>query len=72
MPGKSHASNLTVFLDKATEAIDDGKSVDIFYLDFAKAFDKVPRRRLITKLRAKGLDPEVVKWIEEWLTDRTQ
>jgi ribonuclease P/MRP protein subunit RPP40 len=32
----------------------------------------LPRRRLITKLRAKGLDPEVVKWIEEWLTDRTQ
>jgi ribonuclease P/MRP protein subunit RPP40 len=70
--GKSCASNLTVFLDNATKAVNDGKSVDIFYLDFAKAFDKVPRRRLITKLRAKGLDPEVVKWIDEWLTDRTQ
>ncbi len=53
---KSHASNLTVFLDKATKAVDDGKSVDIFYLDFAKAFDKVLRRRLITKLRARGLE----------------
>jgi ribonuclease P/MRP protein subunit RPP40 len=72
MPSKSCASNLTLFLDKVTKAVDDGKSVDIFYLDFAKAFDKVPRRRLITKLRAKGLDPKVVKWIEEWLTDRTQ
>jgi hypothetical protein len=50
-----------VFLDRATRAMDDSKSVDIFYLDFAKAFDKVPRRRLITKLRAKGLEPEVVR-----------
>lgn len=60
MPGKSCASNLTVFLDTATKAVDEGKSVDIFYLDFAKAFDKVPRRRLIAKLRAKGVDTEGV------------
>jgi hypothetical protein len=61
-----------MFLDRATRAMDDGKSVDIFYLDFGKAFNKVPRRRLITKLRAKGLEPEVVRWIKEWLTGRTQ
>jgi transcriptional accessory protein Tex/SPT6 len=59
MPGKSCASNLTVFLDKATKAVDEGKCVDI-YLDFAKAVDKVPRKRLIAKLRAKGLSSEVV------------
>ncbi len=46
--------------------------MDIFYLDFAKASDKVPKKRLIAKLKAKGLDQEVVKWNEEWLTDRTQ
>ncbi len=74
MPGKSCASYLTVFLDRATRAMDDGKSVVIFYQDIAKAYDMVPRRRLITKLRAKanGLEPEVVRWIEEWLTGRTQ
>ncbi len=72
MPGKSCASNLTTFLDRAAKAVDEGKSVDIFYLDFAKAFDKVPRKRLIAKLRAKGLEQEVVSWIEEWLTGRTQ
>jgi hypothetical protein len=72
MPGKSCASNLTVFLDRATKAVDEGKSVDIFYLDFAKAFDKVPRRRLIAKLQAKGLRPDVTAWISDWLTGRTQ
>ncbi len=37
-----------------------GNPVDIFYLDFFKAFDKVPRQRLVKKMQAKGLDPSVV------------
>jgi hypothetical protein len=43
--------------------VSDGMA--IFYLDFAKAFDKVPMRRLIAKLNVKGLDPEMARWIEE-------
>jgi hypothetical protein len=61
MPGKSCASNLAVFLDKVTKAVGEGKNVDIFYLDFAKVFDQVPRKRLIAKLQAKGRDP-LGKW----------
>ncbi len=57
--------NLTVFLDKATSVGDYGKSMDIFYLDFAKTSDKVPRRRLMEKLQAIGLEKEVVRWTEE-------
>jgi hypothetical protein len=59
-------------MDKVTKLVDEGSAVDIFYLDFAKAFDKVPRRRLIQKLKAKGIDPQTVKWIEDWLTNRKQ
>ena len=55
-----------------TRAVDEGDSEDIFYLDFAKAFDKVPRHRLIRKLAAKGVDGKIVNWIENWLTGRTQ
>jgi hypothetical protein len=40
MPGKSCASNLVEFMDKVTKSVDEGTAVDIFYLDFAKAFDK--------------------------------
>jgi hypothetical protein len=72
MPGKSCASNLVEFMDKVTKSVDEGTAVDIFYLDFAKAFDKVPRRRLIEKLRAKGIEEGTVKWINEWLTGRKQ
>jgi ribonuclease P/MRP protein subunit RPP40 len=59
-------------MDTVTKATDEGKAVDIIYLDFAKAFDKVPHQRLLTKLRAKGVDTQTVKWIESWLSNRTQ
>jgi Reverse transcriptase (RNA-dependent DNA polymerase) len=72
MPGRSCATNLLTFQDKVTKCIDTGTPVDIFYLDFAKAFDKVPHGRLIVKLEAKGIGGEVKKWIEEWLSERTQ
>ncbi len=32
----------------------------------------MPRKRLIVKLQAKGVDPKVVTWITDWLTGRTQ
>ena len=72
MPGKSCSTNLVIFLDKLTEIVDRGKAADIFYLDFAKAFDKVPKARLIQKLRTKGISGNILNWIENWLTDRTQ
>jgi hypothetical protein len=51
-PGWSCATNLLLFQDALTKAVDNGTPSDIFYLDFAKAFDKVPRERLIIKLEA--------------------
>ncbi len=72
MKGWSCTTNLVEFFDKVTESVDRGEAVDIFYLDFAKAFDKVPRERLLEKLRAKGVDGEVLAWLRDWLTDRKQ
>jgi ribonucleases P/MRP protein subunit RPP40 len=72
VPGRSCATNLIEFLDKVTEAVDGGHGVDLVFLDFAKAFDKVPRQRLIAKLRARGVRGKVLNWIAEWLTGREQ
>ena len=46
--------------------------MDIVYLDFQKAFDKVPHQRLLLKLKAHGIGNDVINWIEKWLTHRRQ
>ena len=45
---------------------------DVIYLDFQKAFDKVPHERLLRKLHAVGLGDSVCAWIRDWLTSRKQ
>jgi len=64
--------NLLVFLEEVTYSLDEGNPVDVIYLDFAKAFDKVPYRRLFSKLRSHGIGGNVADWIEVWLTNRKQ
>jgi hypothetical protein len=59
-------------MEVVTKEADAGKAVDIVYLDFAKAFDKVPHKRLIAKLSAAGIRGSVLSWISDWLTDRRQ
>jgi len=38
-------------------------SMDVIFLDFAKAFDKVPHRHLLAKLQPHGIDGHVVRWV---------
>jgi hypothetical protein len=70
--GRSCVTNIIEFMEVVTKATDEGQAVDIFYLDFSKAFDKVPRGRLMTKVRAKGVDGKLADWLQNWLTDRKQ
>ena len=48
--GKSCATQLLEYMEDITEALDKGYGVDIIYLDFQKAFDKVPHTRLLKTL----------------------
>ena len=52
--------------------VNEKNNVDVIFLDFAKAFDKVPHMRLLAKLHAHGIDGHVLKWISSWLSDRMQ
>jgi len=52
--------------------VDEGRAVDVVYLDFSKAFDTVSRNILLGKLRKHGLDEWPVRWIENWPNGRTQ
>ena len=54
------------------EKLDSGETVDVIYLDFQKAFDKVPHERLLSKLKAIGINGNLLRWIRQWLTGRKQ
>ena len=41
-------------------------------MDFAKAFDKVPHRRLLYRLDHYGIRESTHKWIRSWLSERSQ
>ena len=69
---RSCLTNLLEFMEDVTSAVDNGNSVDIIFLDFQKAFDKVPHKRLLFKLERIGVDGNVLKWIRGWLHDREQ
>ncbi len=60
------------FFNYVYTVYDDCRSVDIIYLDFQKAFDKVPYMRLLTKLKAHGMTGNIHKRIEDWLSERKQ
>ena len=60
------------FFEEITKWVDDGSPVDVIYLDFQKAFYKVPHQRLILQLKSYVMGNSIINWIEQWLTDRRQ
>jgi len=60
------------FYDQVTHLVNEGKAVDVVYLDFSKAFDTAPHSILLEKLAARGLDGCILSWIKNWLNGRVQ
>ena len=69
---RSCQTNLIEFMDFVTKRVDEGEAVDVVYLDFSKAFDKISHKKLIQKLKAHGVKGVILDWIEDWLKDRKQ
>ena len=70
--GRSCTSQLLAFLEAWTRILDSGNAVDAIYLDFRKAFDTVPHRRLLAKLECYGVTGKCLAWINAFLDDRKQ
>ena len=72
MRGRSCLTNLLKYMEGVTRILDEGKNVNVTYLDFAKAFDKARHHRLIGKVVSMGVDGSVKGWIQQWLKGRKQ
>uniref|UniRef100_A0A147BJF6 Putative tick transposon n=1 Tax=Ixodes ricinus TaxID=34613 RepID=A0A147BJF6_IXORI len=70
--GFSCESQLSAFIHNLHCNLDNNIQTDAVFLDFSKAFDRVPHNRLMLKLSQLNLDANVISWINCFLTGRTQ
>ena len=70
--GRSNTLQLLKVTDEWVNIIEDGGQVDVIYTDFEKAFDRVPHKRLLSKLYSYGIHDTIIKWIENFLSNRSQ
>ena len=71
LSGKSCLSNLLEAVDSINDMLAEGEDVDIFFLDFQKAFDSVPHHRLLIKLQNLGIRGKPLNVIADFLSDRS-
>ena len=72
LPGRSTTLQLLKALVDWTAELDKGFEVDIVYIDFQKAFDSVPHKRLLNTISKYGIKGKTLNWITVFLTDRRQ
>jgi hypothetical protein len=65
-------TNLLEFIDFITHSLNKHHTAHVIYLDFVKAFDKVPYQLLLLKLKAYGITGKLLDWCESFLTGRHQ
>ena len=70
--GRSCLSQLLAHIDHILDLVEQGMNVDVIYLDFSKAFDKLDFNIVLNKLSGMGIEGNVLQWIKSFLTDRTQ
>lgn len=69
---KSCVTNLMETIDTITYNLWHKQPTDVIFLDFAKAFDTVPHKRLLIKLRAYGINEKMINWIKSFFSKRQQ
>ena len=70
-------SCLTSLLDLFAQVIDtydtdNNKAVDLVYMEFEKAFDKVRQERVMVRVNAHCIQGDAARWIRNWLAGRRQ
>ena len=70
--GRSTTLQLLNVLNDWTNSLEIKFTTDCIYLDYQKAFDSVPHKRLISILRSYRFNPVIISWLENYLRDRSQ
>ena len=70
--GRSCISQLLVTIHNWISFMDKGVPTDAVYLDLSKAFDTVPHKKLLHKLKGYGVGGDILNWITDFLSDRKQ
>ena len=70
--GRSTVLQLLKIFNDWTEMLEHGGQIDVIYIDFEKAFDRVPHNRLIIKLFSYNINEDIIKWIKTYLENRVQ
>ncbi|CAH8429665.1 unnamed protein product [Dicrocoelium dendriticum] len=66
---RSCTANLLIARDNWTETVDEGTGVDVAFLDFSKAFDRLDHRILLIKLQQYGVGDPLLGWIGNFLSE---
>ena len=69
---RSCLSQLLAHFDHVTRLLENGNVVDVIYLDFSKAFDKVDIGITLQKLKTLGINGPLIRWLCSFLTGRSQ
>ncbi|KAK3893477.1 hypothetical protein Pcinc_002696 [Petrolisthes cinctipes] len=70
--GCSCLTQLLAHYEKVLTSLENNKDVDVVYLEFAKAFDKVDHGILLHKPRQMGISGKLGSWLHSFLTGRKQ
>lgn len=70
--GHSCLTQLLEIMEDFTDFYDQHVSFDCIYLDFSKAFDRVPHERLLTKVYNMGIRGDLFTWLRGFLSNRIQ
>ena len=70
--GRSCESQLVLTHHQWARALDEGRQVDVAFLDFSKAFDRVSHPVLLKKLCGFGISGSILQWCENYLSKRRQ
>ena len=69
---RSCETQLLTLAHELADNLHNGIQTDLVMLDFSKAFDKVPHRKLLMKMDNYEIRGNTWRWVESFLSNRNQ